>query len=119
KLTFGFGNNFKYKNFELDIFFRGVTGNKILNATLATLNSPGDASNHNIPTLTLTESYNDYNARLYSDRYLENGSHLGPDNASFTYNVKLAAKAIKAQKIYFTATDILTITGYKGIDPEM
>jgi len=119
KLTFGFGNNFKYKNFELNIFLRGVTGNKILNATLATLNSPGDASNHNIPTLTLTESYNDYNASLYSDRYLENGTYLRLDNASFAYNLKFANKALRSIRLYFTGTNIFTITGYRGIDPEI
>jgi TonB-linked SusC/RagA family outer membrane protein len=119
KLTFGFGNNFKYKNFELNIFFRGVTGNKILNATLATLNSPGDASNHNIPTLTLTESYNDYNASLYSDRYLENGAYLRLDNASFAYNLKFMSKAVKSVRFYITGTNIFTITGYRGIDPEI
>jgi len=119
ELTFGFGNNFKYKNFELNIFFRGVTGNKILNATLATLNSPGDASNHNIPTLTLTESYSDYNASLYSDRYLENGAYLRLDNASFAYNLKFMSKAVKSIRLYLTGTNIFTLTGYKGIDPEI
>ncbi len=119
KLVFGFNNTFKYKRFDLNVFFRGVTGNKILNATLATLNAPGDASNHNIPKLTLSESYSDYNASLYSDRYLENGSYLRLDNATLGYNFKLAGQAIRSLRIYVTGTNLFTITGYSGIDPEM
>jgi TonB-linked SusC/RagA family outer membrane protein len=119
KYIFGWNNTFNYKNFDLNVFFRGVTGNKILNATLATLNSPGDASNHNIPTLTLSESYNDYNASLYSDRYLENGSYLRLDNASIGYKFKKLSVGIHSLRIYFTGTNLFTITKYTGIDPEI
>ncbi|EHQ29106.1 SusC/RagA family TonB-linked outer membrane protein [Mucilaginibacter paludis] len=119
KFTFGFGNTLKWHNLDLNIFIRGVTGNKILNATLATLNSPGDASNHNIPRLTLSESYNDYNANLYSDRYLENGSYLRLDNATLGYNFNNTGRYVKSVRIYLTGTDLFTITKYTGIDPEM
>jgi TonB-linked SusC/RagA family outer membrane protein len=119
KYIYGLSNTLKYKKFDLSIFFRGVWGNKILNATLATLNSPSDASNHNIPKLTLSESYNDYNASLYSDRYLENGSYLRLDNASIGYNIITTGKYVRSLKIYFTGTNLFTITRYTGIDPEI
>ena len=117
--VFGWNNSFKYKNFDLNIFLRGVTGNKILNATLSTLNAPGDASNHNIPKLTLSESYNDYNASLYSDRYLENGSYLRLDNATLGYSFRNTSEYISSLRIYITGTNLFSLTGYTGIDPEM
>jgi len=119
QFIFGFSNTIRYDNFDLNVFFRGVAGNKILNATLATLNSPSDASNHNIPKLTLSESYNDYNASLYSDRYLENGSYLRLDNATLGYNFNNTGKYVKAVRLYFTGTNIFTLTRYTGIDPEI
>ncbi|TWI95598.1 iron complex outermembrane receptor protein [Mucilaginibacter frigoritolerans] len=119
QFVFGWNNTLNYKNFDLNIFMRGVTGNKILNATLATLNSPVDASNHNIPKLTLSESYNDYNASLYSDRYLENGSYLRLDNASLGYRFKDLGKSIRALRVYASGTNLFTLTGYNGIDPEI
>ncbi len=119
KVTFGFGNTFNYKNLDLEVFLRGVAGNKILNATLATINSPSDASNHNIPKFTLIESYNDYNTNLYSDRYIENGSYLRLDNVTLGYNFNHTGKYVRSVRVYFTGTDLFTITRYTGIDPEM
>jgi iron complex outermembrane receptor protein len=119
KFTFGFGNRLKYNNFDLAVFMRGVIGNKILNATLATINSPADASNHNIPAFTLNESYNDYNASFYSDRYLENGSYLRLDNATLGYNLKKTGNYVRSIRVYLTGTNLFTITKYTGIDPEI
>lgn len=118
-ITFGWGNTFRYKKFDLNVFFRGLAGNKILNATLATLNAPSDASNHNIPKLALSESYNDFNASIYSNRYLENGSYLRLQNATLGYQLKFNGAYLHSLRFYLTGTNLLTITKYAGIDPEM
>ncbi|MDM8174076.1 SusC/RagA family TonB-linked outer membrane protein [Olivibacter sp. 47] len=51
KLIYGWNNTFKYKNFDLNFFLRGVTGNKIINATLADMNAPNNATQTNIHSL--------------------------------------------------------------------
>ena len=56
KLLYGLNNSFKYGNFDLNFFLRGVYGNKILNATLANLNNPTAAQIRNVPKFTLGES---------------------------------------------------------------
>lgn len=119
RLVFGFSNSFRLHNWSLDVFLRGVTGNKILNATLAAINSPSDATNHNIPKQTLSESYNDFNANLYSDRYLESGSYLRLDNLTLGYVFNTKSKYVKSIKARLTGTNLFTLTGYSGIDPEM
>ncbi|MCC8409312.1 TonB-dependent receptor [Mucilaginibacter sp. UR6-1] len=118
KLLYGWNNNFSYKSFDFSFFLRGVYGNKVLNATLANLNSPSDAANVNIPRFTLGESPNDNNAYILSDRYLESGSYLRLDNATLGYTLKLKTKSINSLRFYATGNNLFIITDYRGIDPE-
>jgi len=119
KLLYGWNNSFKYGNFDLNIFLRGVYGNKILNATLANLNNPTAAQIRNIPAFTLGESATDYNAYLISDRFLENGSYLRLDNATLGYTFSSLGNNFKNLRVYVTGTNLFTLTDYMGIDPEM
>ncbi|MDQ4139987.1 MAG: TonB-dependent receptor, partial [Bacteroidota bacterium] len=118
-LLYGWNNSFKYGNFDLNFFLRGVTGNKILNATLANMNNPTAAQIRNIPKFTLGESAGDYNAYLISDRFLENGSYLRLDNATLGYTFASAKNNFKNLRVYVTGTNLFTITDYTGIDPEI
>ncbi|MGK9120287.1 SusC/RagA family TonB-linked outer membrane protein [Olivibacter jilunii] len=118
KLIYGWNNTFKYKNFDLNFFLRGVTGNKIINATLADMNAPNNATQTNIPQFTLDEQepINDNNAYLLSDRFVESGSYLRLDNATLGYNFKKDKSMIR---IYVGANNLFVITNYRGIDPEI
>ncbi|WP_160710943.1 SusC/RagA family TonB-linked outer membrane protein [Chitinophaga solisilvae] len=119
KLTYGWSNNLSYKNFDLALFFRGVTGNKILNATLAAVNTPTDAKMTNIAKYTLQESYNDKNSFLISDRFLENGSYLRLENLTVGYSFKINNVHISKIRLYMNVNNVFTITKYTGIDPEI
>jgi iron complex outermembrane receptor protein len=119
KLLFGWNNTFTYRNFDLNFFLRGVTGNKILNNTLAQLNSPADSKNNNVPKFTLGEAFTDAFAYLTSDRYLEDGSYIRMDNATLGYSLKTKIKAISKLRVYVSGNNLFTITGYRGIDPEI
>ncbi|WP_253248981.1 SusC/RagA family TonB-linked outer membrane protein [Pedobacter sp. AJM] len=119
KLIYGWANSFNYKNWDLNFLVRGVLGNKILNATAASLNNPADAKLQNIPRSTLGESFNDINAYLISDRYLESGSYLRLDNATVGYTIKPKTPVVKAIRLYVTANNLFVITNYTGIDPEI
>ncbi|PTR01459.1 iron complex outermembrane receptor protein [Mucilaginibacter yixingensis] len=118
-LIYGWTNSFTYKNFDLNFVIRGTLGNKIFNNTLAALNDPQDAKVQNIPTFTLGESYNDVNAYLPSDRFLENGSYLRLDNATLGYTIKPHDLSIKAIRFYLSGNNLFLITSYRGIDPEI
>jgi len=119
KLIYGWVNNFTYKSFDLNFLVRGVYGNKILNATLAGLNNPADARLQNIPRFTLGESFNDINAYLISDRFLESGSYLRLDNATLGYTLRPSTQYVKALRFYVNTNNLFIITKYRGIDPEI
>ncbi|MEO8532430.1 MAG: TonB-dependent receptor [Flavobacterium sp.] len=119
KLLLGWGNNFQYKKFDLSIFFRGVFGNKIFNATRADLFRPTTAMTNNILVDAQDESINDLNSYKYSSRFIEDGSYLRLDNMTLGYNFGKVGRYIHSIRIYETVNNLFVITKYKGIDPEV
>ena len=110
---------FHIRNFDLSFFFRGVAGNKILNGTLAALNDVNYAASNNIPRLSLSEPIGDINSFYYSDRFLESGTYVRLDNATFGYTIDLSNIRIKSARIYLTGNNLFVITKYRGVDPEI
>ncbi|MBC6611348.1 TonB-dependent receptor [Hymenobacter sp. BT507] len=118
-LLYGVSNTVSWKRLDLNFFLRGVTGNKILNATLANQNIPAQSTANNLPVFSLNEPYNDNRANYYSDRYLESGAYLRLDNATLGYNLPIKNEYVKRARVYLTTQNLFTLTKYRGIDPEM
>ena len=119
KLLVGWSNNLRYKNFDLNIFIRGVFGNKIFNATRADLFRPTTAMSTNILVDAAGESPADGNAYKYSSRFIESGNYIRFDNATLGYNIKNINKYVKTLRVYASVNNLFVITKYKGVDPEV
>jgi iron complex outermembrane receptor protein len=119
KLLMGWTNDFKYKNWDLNIFIRGVFGNKIFNATRADLFRPSTAHSTNILVDAANESPTDLNVYKYSSRFIEDGSYIRLDNATLGYNFKNLGSYVKNLRIYSSVNNLFVITKYSGIDPEV
>jgi iron complex outermembrane receptor protein len=119
KLIYGWTNTFFYKNFDLNVFLRGVYGNKIFNATRADLFRPTTAHLNNILEDAAGESTADVNSYKYSTRFIEDGSYLRLDNLTLGYTLKNPVKYVERIRVYSSVSNLFVITGYKGIDPEI
>ncbi|MBO9638230.1 MAG: TonB-dependent receptor [Siphonobacter aquaeclarae] len=119
KLLVGWTNSFRYGNFDLNIFFRGVFGNKIFNATRADLFRPSTAQYSNILVEAGNESIKDVNAYKYSTRFIEDGSYVRLDNATLGYNFRNLGPSVRSVRLYATVNNAFVLTKYKGIDPEV
>ena len=122
KITFGWNNDLTWKNWSLSMFFQGVAGNKIFNAIRASYSDPTllRSFGKNILAEVATEqNYNDSRAQAPSTRYLENGSYLRLSTLTLGYNFGKLGNWVNNMRIYATCNNVFTITGYKGIDPEV
>lgn len=119
KLMLGFTNTFRYKNFDLNVFMRGVFGNKIFNVTKADLFRPNTAQYYNIPVEVENESVKDINAYKYSSRFIESGSFLRLDNATLGYSFKNVNRYVRNFRVYTSVNNLFVITNYTGVDPEI
>lgn len=118
KLNFGWNNTFNYKNWNATVFFTGVLGNDIYNGTRAHYIS-GDliANNKNV----LKEFFENPKAGSSkpSDRFIENGSYLRLATLTLGYSFKDFDGWLQNVQLYVTCNNLFTITGYKGLDPEV
>ncbi len=119
KLLLGWNNTLNYKNFDFNFFFRGVFGNKIFNATRADLSYTVNAAVINISNQAVNDLMTDAKNNSYSDRYIENGSYVRLDNATLGYKVPVQNNIIKSLRLYVTGNNLLVVTKYSGIDPEI
>jgi len=119
KLNYGWTNTFTYKNLDLSVFFRGVYGNKIFNATRADLFRPSTVAFTNILVDAGNESAKDNNAYKYSSRFIEDGSYFRLENMTLGYTFKSPVKYIESLRLYGTVNNLFVITSYKGVDPEI
>ena len=130
--TFSLTNQFNYKNFDLSIFVNGSVGNDIANLNKSRLslftglqNALGDAVNRWTPThpsTTVSRAKGSDPAAVFSSEFVEDGSFLKVKNVTLGYTFpKQVVKAIgiAGLRLYATATNLLTITGYSGYDPEV
>jgi len=137
KFTYSLSLGATYKNFGLNVFFQGVQGNKIYNATrtategmIRFFNAGTQVLNAWTPTNTNTKipraisADPNQNARP-STRFIEDGSYLRLKNVMLSYSVPekslqtLTKGVVNGFRIYVSAQNILTITNYSGFDPEV
>lgn len=132
-LYYGFNVGASYKNFDISFFFQGSGGNKVFNGVYQALmagqygNSSRDELNYWTPTNTATKVPRpiigdpNQNGR-FSDRFVESGSYLKLQNAQIGYNLPAGSfgrlQAIKTLRVYISGQNLLTISGYRGYDPD-
>jgi hypothetical protein len=56
---------------------------------------------------------------IASTRFLEDASYLRLKNIQLGYTFPIKSKYISSLRAFGSATNLLTFTGYKGLDPEM
>ena len=130
--TFGFTNDFSYKNFTLSVFFQGSYGNDIYNASRIETEGMYDGKNQSTAVLNRWKKRGDItdipravkgtdNIKA-SSRWVEDGSYLRLKTLTLAYNLPTQALqqyGIRKVQPYFTAQNLWTLTNYKGFDPEV
>lgn len=122
KVTYGWNNTLTYKKWALTAFFQGNIGNKIMNATRAHYSNKALLSaGKNVLADALKDKYFTSDNTYYypSDRYLENGSFFRLSTLSLAYTFDNLDGWLKSVQVYGTAKNVFTITGYKGLDPDI
>lgn len=118
KYMASWGNTFRYKNWDLTLFFRGKFGFKILNLQELYFGNKKWAPNNMLDYVLGRDAKLNDNP-VYSDYYLEKGDFVKLDNITLGYNFKLKTKYIRNLRLYATGRNIATITKYSGLDPEL
>jgi hypothetical protein len=131
KFTWGFNNHFTWRNFDVNLLFEGVHGRDVLNwsymmATeridLAQTYTHRAAKNRwtpENPNAEFAKIGNTNRLTPLSSQYLEDGSYVKLRNLSLAYRVPRSVIPFANLKVSVSAQNLLTITRYKGYDPEI
>lgn len=135
KWTFGWNNSLSWNNWSLNVFFNAAVGLDRLNMSrFMTASMTGDSR-----FVTLREAYfegwdyvsdksqakypslknpdNKYYAN--SDSWLEDASFVKLKNVSLSYRIPKRVTKFGSVLLSVSAQDVLTLTRYKGMDPEV
>ena len=129
KFIYGMTNVFSYKNINLSIFIQGSYGNDVFNASRMETEGMYDGKNQSTRTLDrwripgqITEVPKANFNMKNSTYFIEDGSYLRLKDITLSYNIirpKLQKIGISRIQPYFTGSNLLTWTKYKGMDPEV
>ena len=120
KHLLSWSNSFKYKNWDLSMLFRSALGFQIFNMRKYGMGLQG-AGTDNVLRTAYTE-YSDIKSSgsVVSSYFLENGSYFKLDNVTLGYNfTPKNRQLIESLRVYLTAKNLFTITGYDGNDPSI
>lgn len=128
-LVYGFASQLTWRGFDASVSFAGSYGNKVYNALGRRLEQTGDSYNVLSTALNSWTPENGSqslplasNPRPFSyidSRYVQNASYLKLRNLTIGYRISLPKTFPVGVRIYATATNLFTITPYKGYDPEV
>jgi iron complex outermembrane receptor protein len=117
--SFGINNTLRYKNLDLNLLLRGVTGHSIINIPRAYWEHPLLSGRQNF---VVTEYFNPHDGELdaYHSNMVEKGDFLRLDNATLGYNFDLPESSkINGLRLYVAGNNLFTVTNYSGSDPEV
>ena len=117
KVQIAFNNTFKWRNFDLRLFFTSWLGYDILNMKQMYYGL------QNVPVINLLEDAYSRNGaikgdKIYCDYFIENGNFLKLEELTLGYNIPLPEqKWVESLRCHFSVNNVFTLTGYTGGDP--
>ena len=117
--SLGWSNSVSWKNLTLSASLRASLGGKVFNQMRAVYENITNLGINNVLGSWLDEP--EYTGKVvYSDKYLEDATYVKLDNVTLNYNLPLKEnKIVKNVDVYLSGQNLLVITGYSGVDPEV
>jgi TonB-linked SusC/RagA family outer membrane protein len=116
----GLNTSLKYKRLNFMMTWSSVQGNSIDNQMLFTAATPTPIYNRSAEIYTYYPKPRASSIHRRSDLFIEDGSYIRLRNIRIDYALPLGdTKFIKSANIYLSGNNLITITNYKGYDPEV
>jgi hypothetical protein len=129
--TAGFNNDFRYRNFDLNIFFQGAFDYSVYNMTAMVGESTTSTDALNRWVASTNENtdiprdgyYKSKYGSYVNSKFVEKASYIRLKSVSLGYSIPQSAlkqvKFIDGIRLYAIGQNLLTFTDYSGNDPEV
>lgn len=126
KIIYGLNNSFRYKNFDLSIYFYGEAGQKKGNSYYEGWTQMDNGVNvstyalksFNSNNLTATDPTFVRGGNGWGDYYVKSIYYIRCGNITLGYKVPISPKFVKNLRVYVDVNNPFVITNWTGLDPE-
>lgn len=119
KHTLSWINQLSWKGFDLSILFTGAFDFDIFNMRKYGMGLQGCGTDNVLRTAYTKDKGVKTGGGVISSYFLEDGSYFKLDNITLGYNWQWTNKVVDGLRLYLTAKNIVTMTGYSGNDPSI
>lgn len=129
-VTMGLNINLNYRGLDLNVFIQGTYGNDVYNTNIYDLEGMPRLFNSGVavlerwtpsnPSNTVPRPGTGRNVEA-SSRFIEDGSYTRMKNLTLGYTLpsSIFKSAFSSIRIYISAQNLITVTKYSGLDPEI
>ena len=113
-------NSFSYKNWDLSMLFRSALGYEIFNMRKYGMGLKGAGTDNVLSTAYTKYADVESSGGIISSYFLEKGDYFKLDNVTlgYTYTPR-NRQLVESLRVYLTAKNVFTLTGYEGNDPSI
>ena len=120
--TLGFHNQVTWGKLDVSFLVRASVGGKVFNNTALVYATQGNAlQDKNFLRDAVTDPTGIHEPAIYSSRWIESATFVRLQNITVSYDldVPLLTRSARSARVYVSADNLLLLTGYSGLDPEV
>ena len=120
--TLGFHSEINWNRFDLSFLVRAAVGQDVFNNTALVYSTKGNAlQDKNFLRPALTDPIGIHEPAVFSSRWVENASFVRLQNITVGYDLNLPwlTRSARSARLYVSADNLILLTGYSGLDPEV
>ncbi len=121
-LTLGFHSELAMGKWDFSVLVRGAFGQEVFNNTALVYSTKGNAlQQKNFLRDAVSDPIGLREPAIFSSRWIEDGSFLRLQNitAGYTFDIPRGLGAARTARLYVSGDNLLLLTGYSGLDPEV
>lgn len=120
--TLGVHSEVNWNRFDLSFLVRAAVGQDVFNNTALVYSSKSNATGGgNFLRPALTDPTGIREPAIYSSRWVESASFVRLQNITVGYdlNLPVLTRSARSARLYVSADNLILLTGYSGLDPEV
>jgi TonB-dependent starch-binding outer membrane protein SusC len=119
--TLGLQSQMNWGRFDLSLFVRGVVGRDVFNNTALVYSTKGNAKqDKNFLRSALDDPTGIDEPAIFSSRWIEGASFVRLQNLTLGYRLNLPfLTSTRSARVYISGDNLILLTGYSGLDPEV
>jgi iron complex outermembrane receptor protein len=120
--TLGFTSNITWKRFDVSFLIHAAVGQDVFNNSALVYSTKSNAlQDKNFLRDALSDPTGIHEPAIYSSRWIEDASFVRLQNITVGYDLSLPflMQTARSARLYLSADNLLLLTGYSGLDPEV